>query len=187
MQTISDKTSHWQLKDVIFLALIALFFGVIYQIWGFSYTFIAATPLKPFANDVTLGVWLMAGPLAGRLIQKPGSALLGEFLAATIEMFLFSQWGAMNLVSGFIQGLGAELGFASTKYQPRPKTNLLVSALMMTIFTFIWDLFQSGYLAYHLPMLILLFIIRFISTAFFAGILVDIIEKMVSKAGAFRK
>jgi len=70
MHTISDNSSHWQLKDVIFLALIALFFGVIYQIWGFSYTFIAATPLKPFANDATLGVWLMAGPLAGRLIPN---------------------------------------------------------------------------------------------------------------------
>lgn len=187
MHTISDNSSHWQLKDVIFLALIALFFGVIYQIWGFSYTFIAATPLKPFANDATLGVWLMAGPLAGRLIPKPGSAILGEFLAATIEMFLFSQWGAMNLVSGLIQGLGAEIGFASTKYQQRPKTNLLISALMMTILTFIWDLFQSGYLAYHLPMLALLFIISFISTGFFAGILVNLIEKMVTKTGAIRK
>ncbi|QIL50984.1 ABC transporter permease [Weissella coleopterorum] len=187
MQTISKTHSHWQLKDVIFLAIIALFFGVIYQIWGFSYTLIAATPLKPFANDATLGVWLMAGPLAGRLIKKPGSATLGEFLAATIEMFLFSQWGAMNLVSGLIQGLGAEVGFASTKYQPKPKINLFISALMMTCFTFIWDLFQSGYLAYHLPMLALLFLIRFISAGFFAGILIYLIDKLLARTGVIQK
>ncbi len=69
MQTIGKK-NKWSLRDVIFLAIIAIFFGIIYQVWSYAYYALAATPLKPYANDLTLGVWIMAGPLAGILLKK---------------------------------------------------------------------------------------------------------------------
>ena len=110
MQTYDAKKEKktWALKDVIFLAVIGIFFGIIYQVWSYAYYAMAATPLKPFANDATLGVWIMAGPLAGVLIQKIGSSVIGEMLAAAVEMLLFSSWGASTLISGFVQGIGSE-------------------------------------------------------------------------------
>ncbi|MCM0583360.1 ECF transporter S component [Weissella diestrammenae] len=187
MQTISDKKQRWALKDVIFLAIIAIFFGVIYEVWGLSYNVIAATPLKPFANDITLGVWLMAGPLAGLMLKKVGATLIGELLAAVVEMFLFSQWGAANIISGFIQGFASELGFAVTGYKNWSKIALFFSTISATIITFIWDLFQSGYLDYHFNLLILLFIVRFLSIGFFAGILVYWINQLVSQSGILNR
>lgn len=179
----TNKITGWQVRDVIYLAIIAIFFGVIYQLWSLPYTLIAATPLKPFANDLTIGVWVMAGPLASLIIKKPGAGILGEVIAATVEMFLFSQWGVLNLISGFIQGASAELGFTATGYHTWSKRNLFLSTIFMTIITFIWDLFQNGYLAYQLSLLISLFIIRFLSIGFFAGVLVYLIAKMLHQAG----
>ncbi|KRL97279.1 hypothetical protein FD50_GL001839 [Liquorilactobacillus satsumensis DSM 16230 = JCM 12392] len=182
MQTIGKK-NKWSLRDVIFLAIIAIFFGIIYQVWSYAYYALAATPLKPYANDLTLGVWIMAGPLAGILLKKIGATVIGELLAAAVEMLLFSSWGAATLISGFIQGIGNELGFAATGYKNWDKTGLLFSTIGATIVTFIWDWFQSGYSAYHVSLLLTLLVIRFISIGFFAGVLVYWIKQLVEKTG----
>ncbi len=101
-------SNAWHLRDIILLTLIAIFFGVIYWIVGPVYNIltVALTPvgLGPAANDILMGIWVMAGPLAGYLFKKIGSATLGEFLGAVVEMFLGSQWGASTMISGVVQG-----------------------------------------------------------------------------------
>ncbi|KRL05416.1 ECF transporter S component [Liquorilactobacillus oeni] len=186
MQTVDRNKKSWSLRDVIFLAIIAIFFGIIYQVWSYAYYGLAATPLKPYANDLTLGVWIMAGPLAGILLQKAGATVVGELLAAAVEMLLFSSWGASTLLSGFIQGIGNELGFAATGYKNWGRTGLLLSTIGATIITFIWDWFQSGYSEYNFGLLATLLIIRFISIGFFAGILVYWIKQLVEKTGLIK-
>ncbi|MBZ2405806.1 ECF transporter S component [Liquorilactobacillus hordei] len=186
MQTVNHTKKGWSVKDVIFLAIIAIFFGIIYQVWSFAYYAVAATPLKPYANDLTLGVWIMAGPLAGVLLKKAGASVIGELLAAAVEMLLFSSWGASTLISGFIQGIGNELGFAVTGYKNWGKLGLLLSTIGSTIVTFIWDWFQSGYSEYQVGLLISLFVIRFISIGFFAGILVYWIKKLTDQSGLIK-
>lgn len=187
MQTVNESKVKWSLRDVIFLAIIAIFFGVIFELWSAAYYAVAATPLKPYANDLTLGVWLMAGPLAGAILQKVGSSTIGEVLAAAVEMLLFSSWGAANLISGFVQGIGTELGFAATGYKSWDKLGLTLSVLTTTIVTFIWDLFNSGYADYKPGMMITLFIIRLISAGFFGGVLVYYIKKLVTKSGLLKR
>lgn len=182
----AQQHSGWSLKNVIFLAIIAIFFGVIYQLWGFAYYALAATPLKPFANDLTLGVWLMAGPLAGLLIRRPGATTIGEVLAATVEMFLFSSWGASTILSGFVQGAGSELGFALTGYHNWGKRGLALSVLTATLVTFAWDLFNSGYLDYPLSMLLILLLLRLLSVGFFAGVLVYWIKQLLDRTGLLK-
>ncbi|SEM62275.1 energy-coupling factor transport system substrate-specific component [Ligilactobacillus sp. WC1T17] len=183
MQIDQKKRSLWSLKDVIFIALIGIFFGIIYQLWSFVYYALAATPLKVFANDATLGVWLMAGPLASMLLHKKGASVVGELLAATVEMVLFSSWGAANLLSGLIQGVGSELGFASTGYRDYGIRSLASMVIFESIITFLWDLFQSGYIEYSLSTLMVLFAIRVVSITLFAGVLVYFIDKLVERAG----
>lgn len=187
MQTVVENKRGWALRDVIFLAIIAIFFGVIYQLWGASYYFLSATPLKPYANDMTIGVWLMAGPLAGVLLQKFGATTIGEVLAAVVEMLLFSSWGAATLIYGFVQGIGSELGFALTGYKNWSKLGLILSVLTSTIVTFAWDLVNSGYMAYKSGMLITLFVIRLISVGLFAGVLVYLINALVAKSGLMKR
>lgn len=185
--TASNKVTHWRLRDVILLALVGIFFGFIFWAWAFVYNVVAATPLKPFANDITIGAWVMAGPMAGFLLRKAGASLLGEILAAAAEMMMGSQWGVSNLLSGFIQGIGAELGFAITGYKRWDAFGLFLSTLMTTIITFGWDLFANGYASYHFGLLIALFIIRFLSIGFFGGILVNAITKLIDKSGVLAR
>lgn len=109
--------------------------------------------------------------------------MIGELLAAAVEMLLFSSWGAATLISGFIQGIGNELGFAATGYKNWDKLGLLLSTIGSTIITFIWDWFQNGYNEYHMGLLVTLFIIRFISIGFFSGVLVYWISRLVNKSG----
>ncbi|CAH0416792.1 ECF transporter S component [Periweissella fabaria] len=186
MQT-TKKSSGWHLRDVIMLTLIAIFFGFIFWIWAFAYDAVAATPLKPFANDITLGAWIMAGPLAGYLLRKAGASFLGEFLAAFAEMIIGSQWGVSTLLSGLIQGIGGELGFALTGYKKWNSFSLVLSTLTSTIVTFGYDLYASGYTSYSLGMLITLFIIRFLSIGFFGGVLVAAITKLIDKSGILNR
>ena len=86
-------------------------FGLIYQGASYLYYALAATFLKPYANDLMLGIWLMAGPLAAILLKRRGAAFLGEFLGATAEMLLFPAGAPLNLITGALQGSASELGF----------------------------------------------------------------------------
>ena len=176
MQTTNQKKKAWSLQDVILLAIIAIFFGIIYQLWGYTYYALAATPLKVYANDATLGVWIMAGPLAAILLKKAGASVIGEVLAATVEM----------LLSGLIQGLASELGFTLTAYKNWGALSLTLATITSTIVTFAWDLFQSGYAAYNFSLLVSLFIIRLLSIGFFAGLLVYLIKALLNKSGLVR-
>ena len=60
------------------------------------------------------------------IIRKPGAALFCETVAATGELIMGSQYGTTVLISGVLQGLGAELVFAAFMYK---KFNLPVSLL----------------------------------------------------------
>ena len=53
----------------------------------------------------------MAGVVGGLVIRRPGAALLCEVVAALVSMLPGTKWGFTTLVSGVLQGLGAEIAF----------------------------------------------------------------------------
>jgi energy-coupling factor transport system substrate-specific component len=53
----------------------------------------------------------MAGVVGGLVIRRPGAAFLCEVIAALVSMLPGTQWGFTTLVSGVLQGLGAEAAF----------------------------------------------------------------------------
>jgi energy-coupling factor transport system substrate-specific component len=57
------------------------------------------------------GPWLIAGVLGALIIRKPGAALYTELVAAIISALVGNAWGPLTIVSGLVQGLGAELIF----------------------------------------------------------------------------
>ncbi|MFC6255100.1 ECF transporter S component [Secundilactobacillus hailunensis] len=178
-------SNAWHLRDIILLTLIAIFFGVIYWIVGPVYNLltVALTPvgLGPAANDILMGIWVMAGPLSGYVFKKVGSATLGEFLGSVVEMFLGGQWGASTMISGVVQGIASELGFTFTGYKRYDWFSLNLSVLTTTIVTFGWDMIRNGYAKYNIGLLIALFVIRLISTWIFAGVLTKAIVKLLDR------
>ena len=63
------------------------------------------------------GGWLFAGVLTALVIRKPGAALYGELVAASVSALVGNQWGVLTLESGLVQGLAAELVFAVFVYR----------------------------------------------------------------------
>ena len=175
----------WSTKDVIILALIGFLFGGIFLAAGWVYAALEAalTPLgyEPFANSILFGLWVMAAPVAAVLVKKPGSATLGEVLGALAEMLYGSFFGAAVLVSGLVQGLGSEVGFLVTKYKRYDSTSLFLSAIGITVFSFVYEYFKLGYEAYSTGMIIALFAVRFISVVVFGVICVKLILNIVNK------
>jgi energy-coupling factor transport system substrate-specific component len=54
--------------------------------------------------------------LGALIIRQPGAAFFTELLAALVSALLGSQWGFTALISGALQGLGAEIIFAIFAY-----------------------------------------------------------------------
>ncbi len=90
----------------------------VYIILGVAVT-AALTPagLAPFGYEIFYGIWFMAATVAAFIIQKPGVAVVTEFLAAFIEFLMGNMGGPLVLISGLMQGIGAELGFAFFRYR----------------------------------------------------------------------
>ena len=75
------------------------------------------TAALPGLQALLAGGWLFAGVLTALVIRKPGAALYGELVAATVSALVGNQWGVLTLESGLVQGLGAELVFAVFLYR----------------------------------------------------------------------
>lgn len=110
---------RWRTIDLVTAALLAVATGVVFWTWNFAYEVLSA-PLATLLAPLTAllgGTWFLAGVLGGLVIRRPGAALFCELLAATVSTLLGNQWGWTTLMSGVVQGLGAELIFAVLLYR----------------------------------------------------------------------
>ncbi len=107
------ETGSWRTIDLLTTAVIGVVFGVAY--WGWSSSYTAVPGLKalagPFVGLVN-GPWLIAGVVAGLVIRRIGAAFFAEVLAAVVSTLLGTEWGWTTVISGIVQGAGAELAFA---------------------------------------------------------------------------
>ena len=176
----------WYLSDIILIALIGIFFGAIFMGTNYVYDVLTAA-LTPFglsglANELLLGLWCMPGMLAGYLLRLKGASVLGELLASIVEMFFGGQWGITTLISGVVQGFGSELGYIVTRYKHYDWIGLTSAAFTTTIVTFGWDLARSGYAKLQLWLLVLYFVVRFISMFVFGGLLTKAITDLLDRS-----
>ena len=108
----------WRTRDIVVTAIIGVVFGVVFQVWN---TIWAATTgvftALPAAQNLLYGVWFMPAILAPLIVRRPGAALFAEVVAAGLSLFIGSPYGADTLLSGVVQGGGAELVFLVTRYR----------------------------------------------------------------------
>jgi energy-coupling factor transport system permease protein len=132
--------ARWRTRDIVIVAVIGVAFGVVFQAWNLAYE--AAKPIFAFApplTDVLYGVWLIPAVLAPLIVRKPGAALFAEIVAAGVSALLGSQFGADALLSGFLQGLGAEVVFAATRYRVWTFPVLVLAAVGSALLAWIHD------------------------------------------------
>ncbi|MDO9379473.1 MAG: ECF transporter S component [Nocardioidaceae bacterium] len=100
--------------DLVTVATLSVAFGVVFWGWNQLYAVITAglTFGFPPAAAVLGGPWLLAGVVGGLVVRRPGAALATELLAAVVSGLLGNQWGLSVVVSGAVQGIGAEIVLA---------------------------------------------------------------------------
>lgn len=185
-QVAAKQRTSWRVVDIVVASVIAVASGVIFWAWSagmplFSLAFVAFPP----AAALLTGVWLFPAVLGALIIRKPGAAVFCELLAAIIEALLGSHYGLSVIVSGLVQGLGAELVFAIFRYR---KWNLSV-ALIAGFFTGIFAGISEAYiLAYYVEytssLKILHVLITGVSGLIIAGLLSWLATRGLAKTGA---
>ncbi len=117
--TTPRRTFRWRVVDIVVASIIGVASGLIFVLWNQASNPLGGllSPLLPGLQGLLGGGWLFAGVLGGLIIRKPGAALYTELLAAMVSTLIGGNaWGALVLVSGLTQGLGAELVFALFLY-----------------------------------------------------------------------
>lgn len=116
-QQLSSLRRPWRVVDIVVASVLAVAVGVIFWAWSLGYAGVEALILAfPPLGGLYTGGWLIAGVLGALIIRKPGAAIYCEVLAAAVSGVLGTQFGLSVLLSGFIQGLGAELVFLAFLY-----------------------------------------------------------------------
>jgi energy-coupling factor transport system substrate-specific component len=131
----------WRTVDIVVAAVIAVAFSVVF--WAWNAVWAATEPAfaaLPPAQYLISGVWLIPAVLGGLVIRKPGAALFCELLAATGSALIGSQWGLDTLVSGAVQGAGAEVVFALGRYQNWSLTVAVIAGLASAAAGWIHDM-----------------------------------------------
>jgi energy-coupling factor transport system permease protein len=115
MTTIS---AGWRIVDIVVAAVVAVAFGAAFLAWNaLAVATVPAFAFLPPAQAILNGLWLLPAVLVGLIVRRPGAAFFGGFVSAVVSVLLGSVYGADALISGAIQGAGAELGFAIGLYR----------------------------------------------------------------------
>ena len=117
--TPAARALSWRVVDIVVASVLATASGLVFVVWNIASNPISAplTALLPGLQALLAGGWLFAGVLTALVIRKPGAALYGELVAATVSALVGNQWGVLTLESGLVQGLAAELVFAIFLYR----------------------------------------------------------------------
>ena len=120
--TVSAPSSdrfRWRVVDIVVAAVLGVAIGLLFWLWNTigGAWFGAMDALTPGLGGIAVGIWLIGGVIGGLVIRKPGAALLVEVVAAVVSMLIGNVWGVSTVLSGIVQGLGAELVFAAFAYR----------------------------------------------------------------------
>ena len=176
---------RWRTIDLLTCAFVGVAFGVAYWAWDLVYGVPsdALTLIFPPLVGLAGGPWLMAGVVGGLVVRRPGAAVFAELVAATVEALIGNKWGAATVISGLLQGLGAEIGFAIFAYASyRLGTAIVAGALAAPLEALYewyayWTDWGMGYKVAYLVFLT-------ISGAVVAGGLGWLLTRGLARAGA---
>lgn len=173
--------------EIVIMAVIGIVFGVggtpIVFVGRFFMTALGAWGWMGFA--AIMGWFYLAGVLSSYIVRKPGAGIIGEVISGVAQVLSGNPNGVVVLVTTFLQGLGAELGFLFTGYKKwNPFVIALAGALSSVFGTWI-DAYFFGMLDIGIGFNLIAWGIRMISGAVF-GIIGMLIFKAVARAGVLR-
>lgn len=177
-----QRSSAWTLREILIVAVLGAVFGVLYLAWV-QVWLIAQAAFGAVTMDVVMGFWFIVSIIAAAIIRKPGAALLSEVLAAAVQIMLGSPAGLLLLVTGVVQGAGAEAVFAATRWRNYRLPVLMLAGVGAAIFSFIYTWIRFDYGALAPGLLVTMFVLRCLSGALLGGLAGYLVTEALYKTG----
>ena len=172
----------WTLRETHIVAVLGAVFGVLYlgwvQVW-----LIAQSTFGPLTMDVFMGFWFIVSMIAAAIIRKPGAALMSEVLAAGVQVLIGSPSGLLLLLSGLVQGAGAEAVFAATRWRRYSLPVLMAAGVGAAVFSFIYTWIRFDYGTLEPGLLVVMFVLRCVSGALLGGLLAYLVVNALYRTG----
>ena len=178
-----SQDRRWRTRDIVVVAVIAAAFGVFFAALDAAFAAVNAGAGSPM--NLLYGGWLLPAVVAPVIVRKPGAALFAELVAAAVSMLVLSQYGADTLLSGFLQGIGAEIVFAVFRYRDyRWAVVALASVVSATLaFAHDWIIYYQGT---AVGVMGLTYVFMLISAAVLMPIVTFAVVRALRQAGALR-
>lgn len=180
----------WSTRDIVVTAALAVATGISFIV--FDWVYLVGTSLFGGIVQAAMeGLWLLGALLVPYIIRRPGSALAGELIASLVESS-FNPFGIIVIVSGLLEGVGAEMVFLLTRYK-RFDRKLMVIAGAFDAFLFfvVWISWRQGYVAFadgglvlkQAPVVVLLYLVVETISGGVAGLLAKAIGDALVPTG----
>ena len=167
------------------MAILGVLFAVVYMavFYGGTAISVALTPLglSAFGFELIYGVWFMAATIAAYIIRKPGAVL-----ASAIELLMGNSGGATVVLTGLIQGVGCELGFAVFRYRKYNLLSMALSGVFAAVCIFCYELYYLSYYLLAPAMLAAQLAVRFASAVVFSGVIAKLACDGLARTGVLR-
>ncbi|WP_339227105.1 ECF transporter S component [Oceanobacillus sp. FSL K6-2867] len=174
--------NNWRFKEIVVLSALSVVFGVVYLAF-LPLGAVLVGFLGPIGYDFIFGIWFIVSIIAAYIIRKPGAAFLSETIAAMVEVLIGNAVGPMLIVTGMVQGIGAEAVFAAARWKNYSVWILMAAGMGSAITSFIYGYFMSGYAALATEYVVAMLIVRLISGALIAGLLGKALSDGLAKTG----
>ncbi len=176
---------RWTQREIVIVAALGVVFAVLYLAWV-QVWLAAQAAIGPLALDVLFGFWCVASVIAAYVIRKPFAALSAEVIAAAAEILAGNPAGLILLLTGVVQGAGAELPFALTKWRNYRLPVLLASGASAAVFSFLYTWIRFSYGTLKPSLLIAMFALRVVSGVVLAGWLGGRIAEALYRTGVLQ-
>ena len=154
---------HW-----VVAAVVAAILGLIYM--AYSVLWMAVSPLLGTVPVMILyGFYFSAGILVPYIIRKPGAAIAGETIAAIVEVLAGSPFGVAAILAGFVQGVGAEVGFAVGRWRSYSLAIMGLAGALSAILAYGHDFVLLGYSQFGTDIQIGIFVTMVVSGIVLGG------------------
>jgi energy-coupling factor transport system substrate-specific component len=179
---VVESPLAWKTRDILVAAAIAVPLGLVWSlVWGQVWMFVRA--ILPELGFFVAGFYVAAGVMVGYIVRRPGAALLGEMIAALVEVPL-TPFGLAALVLGFLQGIGTESVFAATRYRNWSLPVLMAAGAAGAGLGFVaYEYVVFGYGSFGLVALVIRFVSRLLGGAILGGWVSKLIADALAKTG----
>jgi energy-coupling factor transport system substrate-specific component len=172
----------WKLRDIVLAVIFSVACGAIYMGWDWLDNLVFGT-WSPALQGIVNGMWWIASGLVAYIIRRPGAALFAGVASAFFEFAFGSPYGAGALISGLVQGAGAEAGLMMGGWRRYNVWMMMLSGAVGGVGNTLQWLFQYQGIHYTFSTQMGYFVLTVISGALLAGLLAKAVADALYRSG----